>query len=251
MRAALFIAAFALTGCRGWTTDKPPVHLNPNMDTQEKLKAYRASDFFEDGRAMRPIQEGTVARGQLREDAHMFQGAVNGAPATTLPAGFVVDEAMLRRGQERYDIYCAPCHDRTGDGQGTVGTRLNVKPPSFHDPRIKSLPIGKIYQAIAVGVNPPNMPSYAVQIDPADRWAIAAYVRALQKARDPAFDPATATGATPPAPAPTPGTPEAPPPNPLNQGQQPASTTTPANAPAAAPAQPAQPAQPAAPAATP
>ena len=189
MRALVLIALFA-TGCRGWTSESPPVHLNPNMDTQEKLKAYRASDFFEDGRAMRPIPEGTVARGHLNEDAHLHQGLVGGQPATALPAGVTADEATLRRGQERYDIYCAPCHDRAGDGQGTVASRLGVKPPTFHEPRVKDMPLGKLYQAITLGVNPPNMPSYAVQIDPADRWAIAAYVRVLQKARDPSYVPA-------------------------------------------------------------
>jgi len=189
MRHVALTALLALAGCRGWTSESPPVHLNPNMDTQEKLKAYRASDFFADGRAMRPLEEGTVARGLLRDDDHLDKGLVGGQPATSLPAGIVADEALLRRGHERYDIYCAPCHDRAGDGQGTVAARLAIKPPTFHDARVKDAPIGKIYQAIANGVNPPNMPSYAVQIDPQDRWAIAAYVRVLEKARDPNFDP--------------------------------------------------------------
>jgi mono/diheme cytochrome c family protein len=188
MRALVFVALLA-TGCRGWTSESPPVHLNPNMDTQEKLKAYRANDFFADGRAMRPIPEGTVARGHLDDDPHFFQGLSGGASATSLPAGFTADEATLRRGRERYDIYCAPCHDRAGDGQGTVAARLGVKPPTFHDARVKDLPIGGIFQAITKGVNAPNMPSYAVQIDARDRWAIAAYVRVLQKARDPSYVP--------------------------------------------------------------
>jgi mono/diheme cytochrome c family protein len=219
--SALLLAALSVAGCRGWTSESPPVHLNPNMDTQEKLKPYRDSDFFADGRAMRPIPEGTVARGSRHvrdgfadhQDDHFTLGTVGGAPATALPSSLAVDERTIQRGHERYDIYCAPCHDRTGTGQGTVAARLAIKPPSFHDDRIKTMPIGKIYQAITLGVNPPNMPSYATQIPVDDRWAIAVYLRALQKAKDPAFDPtkvgaAAAAPATPPA-APAPATPPA------------------------------------------
>ncbi len=204
-------ALLAVPACRGWTSESPPVHLNPNMDTQEKLKPFRDSDFFADGRAMRPIPEGTVARGMRHvadeftasQNDHYAQGTVGGAVATTLPAELVVDERTILRGHERYDVYCAPCHDRVGDGKGTVAARLAIKPPSFHDERIKSMPIGKIYQAITHGVNPPNMPSYATQIPVSDRWAIALYMRALQKAKDPAFDPTTKAAAAAPAPAPT------------------------------------------------
>lgn len=181
----------ALAGCRGWASEAPPVHLNPNMDTQHKYRPYRASAFFEDGRAMRMPIEGTVPRtlsgteprdaDYVGADEHMYTGKTGGKDALGFPAGFVVDETTLKRGKERYDIYCAPCHAKDGSGKGTVATRLPVPPPSFHQERIHNLPLGNIFQTITHGKNPPNMPSYAHQIEVKDRWAIISYLRALMR----------------------------------------------------------------------
>jgi mono/diheme cytochrome c family protein len=185
--AALAVSVAALsgtTGCRGWQSDAPPVHLNWNMDTQEKGKAYRKSDFFADGRMMRTPPAGTVAQGFLKEDDHKSLGLIDGEPATSIPE--IGDPATaVKRGQERFNIYCAPCHGGAGDGGGPVNDKLTIKAPSFHDARLKEMPAGKIYQAILNGVNGGNMASYAAQVPEDDRWNIIMYVRALQKSRDP------------------------------------------------------------------
>lgn len=202
MRTLAFavMGLFVLAGCRGGESAKPPVHLIQNMFTQEKGKAYRkdTSGLFADGRVMRLPVEGTVAQGQLEDDAHFYEGLdEKGQPAQTFPAAIktdgVITDALRARGKERYDIYCAPCHGLAGDGKGPVaqlaldgGPRLLVAPPSYGDPRLKELVAGKIYSAIKNGVNAGNMPSYAVQIPVDDRWAIVAHVRALQRAFDPA-----------------------------------------------------------------
>jgi mono/diheme cytochrome c family protein len=173
-------------GCRGWQSEDPPVHLNWNMDTQEKGKSYRASDFFADGRAMRTPPAGTVAQGWLKDDDHFSQGiGPDGQPATSFPASFEGGEAAVRRGQQRFNIYCSPCHGQAGDGAGLVASRMLVKPPSFHDSRLKEMPVGKIFQAITHGVNNGNMGPYNAQIEERDRWNIILYVRALQKSKDP------------------------------------------------------------------
>jgi mono/diheme cytochrome c family protein len=190
MRATFVMTGvLVLAGCRGWESDKPPVHLIHNMDTQEKGRAYRrdTSGLFQDGRVMRPPVEGTVALGQLDEDDVYFEGVDGAQPTLKYPAAIKADDALKARGKLRYEIYCAPCHGVLGDGKGLMtlpaidGTkRLEVPPPSFHDTRLKQLPVGKIYSAIKNGVNANNMPSYATQIPVADRWAIVAYVRKLQ-----------------------------------------------------------------------
>lgn len=200
---AAFLLALGLTGCRGWTSDQPPVHLNPNMDTQEKYKPYRASDFFADGRAMRDPPAGTVARTVsgaeardqdfLRQDDTFYQGTQNGATLAGLPSRLQVSGEMLQRGQQRYDIYCAPCHARHGNGLGTVAGRLAIKPPNFHDDNLRGKSVSHFYRIITHGKPLPedradptiklNMPSYAAQISVEDRWAIALYVRALQQSQ--------------------------------------------------------------------
>ncbi len=197
------------TGCRGWVSEQPPVHLNPNMDTQEKLKPYRKSEFFPNGRAMQTPPDGTVARtyagNEVRDrallgtDEHYNTGKQGGAFASTIPAGVDLTLATLRRGQERYNIYCSPCHGKDGAGQGTVSRRLTTKPPTFHQQRIWDLVPGDIFNTITHGKNFPNMAPYAAQIPVEDRWAIVAYLRALmqtQKPDLPAFTGGTANDAT-------------------------------------------------------
>lgn len=187
--AVLTVAALA--GCRGWESEKPPVHIIPNMDTQEKGKAYRkdTSGLFADGRTMRAPVEGTVAIGQLADDDVLELGLnEKGEPSKEFPASLKVDgkvpDTLADRGASRFKIYCAPCHGVLGDGKGTVagvaldgGPRLEVPPPSFTDERRKGLTAGQIYGAIRNGVNAGNMGSYAAQIPVEDRWAIVAYIR--------------------------------------------------------------------------
>jgi mono/diheme cytochrome c family protein len=183
--AGLVVVLAVASGCRGWTTTEPPVHLNWNMDTQEKGKAYRKSEFFADGRSMRTPPAGTVARGYLREDDHFSDGTEGGEPATGFPASYAGNASDIAHGKERYGIYCAPCHGGAGDGKGPVASKLTVAPPSLHDGRLKEMPVGKIYQAIKYGVNNGNMGSYAAQLQEKERWDVILYVRALQKAKDP------------------------------------------------------------------
>lgn len=147
-----------------------------DMHDQPKYTAYKPSDFFADERSARPVVEGTIAQGHLNEDELLYTGRVGGQPATMFP--FAVDEALMRRGRERYDIFCSPCHGLTGDGDGMVVQRGYRRPPSFHVDRLRAAPPGHLYDVITNGFG--AMPDYAAQIPVRDRWAIAAYMRALQ-----------------------------------------------------------------------
>ena len=154
------------------------------MYDQPKVKPLQRSEFFADQRASRPIPEGTVAVGQLREDAHLYDGVENGNPAESFP--FPVTSEVLARGQERYNIFCMPCHDMSGAGTGMIVQRGFKKPVSFHDPRLRASPPGYFYGAIKNGFG--QMPSYADQIPVKDRWAIIAYIRALQLSQNATLD---------------------------------------------------------------
>jgi len=147
-----------------------------DMHDQPKYEPLEASTFFTDGRASRPLVPGTVARGQLREDTHLYAGQVAGKPAETFP--FPIDLKTIERGQQRYNIYCSPCHDRVGNGDGMVVRRGLRRPPSYHIDRLRQAPPGYFYDVITNGFG--AMQDYAAQISVRDRWAIVAYVRALQ-----------------------------------------------------------------------
>jgi len=157
-------AAILLTGCR------------QDMQDQPKYIPLRPSSFFDDGRSERPLVEGTVARGHLNEDTAFYTGKVDNKPVETVP--FPVTRAVLDRGQERYNIYCAPCHDRSGNGNGMIVRRGYRHPPSYHIDRLRQVPIGYFFDVMTNGLG--AMPDYAAQIEARDRWAIAAYVRVLQ-----------------------------------------------------------------------
>jgi mono/diheme cytochrome c family protein len=146
------------------------------MHDQPKYIPLRQSTFFGDERSARPLVAGTVARGQLREDALLYTGKVNGADAAMFP--FAVDGRIMTRGHERYDIYCSPCHGQTGQGDGMVVRRGFRRPPTYHQDRLRNAPVGHLYDVITNGFG--AMPDYASQIKVEDRWAIVAYVRALQ-----------------------------------------------------------------------
>ncbi|HEY6363697.1 MAG TPA: cytochrome c [Candidatus Binatia bacterium] len=146
------------------------------MADQPRYEPLVRSTFFEDGRAARPLVEGTVARGELRGDELLYTGKEGGKPADLFP--FPVTLAVLTRGQQRYNIFCSPCHDRVGTGQGMIVRRGYRAPASFHMDRLRQAPAGYFFDVISNGFG--VMPDYAQQVHPEDRWAIVAYIRALQ-----------------------------------------------------------------------
>jgi mono/diheme cytochrome c family protein len=180
--AAAALALLALAGCRGMESSRPPVHIVPNMDWQEKFDPQEANPFFADGRAMRMPVAGTVARGFLRADDAFNTGRSGAAFVTTNPAPLTRE--LLLRGQQRYNIYCAVCHGKAGDGQGIIMTgQYGYTPaPSYHEERLRAVEDGYIFQVISNGVR--SMPGYAQQVPVADRWAITAYIRALQRSQN-------------------------------------------------------------------
>jgi len=150
------------------------------MHDQPKYRPYRRSEFFGDERSARPQVAGTVARGQLQEDTLLATGKAGAAFADTLPVA--VDEAMIRRGQDRFRIYCSPCHGLLGRGDGMIVRRGYRQPSSFHADRLRAQPAGYFFDVISHGFG--AMPDYAAQIALKDRWAIVAYVRVLQMSQD-------------------------------------------------------------------
>lgn len=147
-----------------------------DMHDQPRYKPLAASAFFGDARSARPLVEGTVPRGYLHLDAHLYKGKSGETLVDTFP--FPVTRQVLERGQERFNIYCAPCHGRLGDGRGMVVQRGFRAPPSFHLDRVREAPVGHYYDVMTNGLG--AMASYASRVSPQDRWAIAAYIRALQ-----------------------------------------------------------------------
>jgi mono/diheme cytochrome c family protein len=200
-----------------------------DMQDQPRYKAYKKSDFFRDGKAMRELPEGTVARGLLRENKAFYTGKVDNpdpnaqAQSTTDASGNtimttfpnVIDEfpvpvtkAMIDRGQERYNIYCIVCHGAVGAGDGMIVRRGFFKPPTYHDDRLRNAPVGHFFDVITNGFG--RMNPYGHMITAADRWAIVAYIRTLQASQNPAEimkmnSNTTATPGQAPAAAPTHG----------------------------------------------
>jgi mono/diheme cytochrome c family protein len=179
--ALALISVISLAGCaRGCTSSRPPIHLNPSMDNQPKVRAQTASTFFYDGSSMRQPVPGTVPIGGLKEDVAFFTG--KGADGSFVAANPVtVNEAVVERGRQRAAIYCQPCHDARGDGKGILFQRGNVPTASFHQEKILNYTDGQIFDVITNGAG--LMAGYRWPIPPADRWAIVAYVRELQKQR--------------------------------------------------------------------
>lgn len=179
--ALALITLVAATGCaRGCTSSRPPIHLNPSMDDQPKVLPQTASDFFYDGSSMREPVPGTVPIGGLKEDTAFFTGkGADGQFVASIPV--TVDEAVVARGRDRYGIYCQPCHDARGDGKGILFQRGKVPTASFHQEKILQYADGQIFDVITNGFG--LMASYRWPIPPADRWAIVAHVRELQRER--------------------------------------------------------------------
>ncbi|HWZ50409.1 MAG TPA: cytochrome c [Granulicella sp.] len=146
------------------------------MQDQPKFIPQRGTDFYADGRSVRPQVANTVARGQLHADTYFYTGLVNGKEGDGLP--FAVTLAVLERGQERYNVYCTPCHSRVGNGAGMIVQRGYRPAGNFHTARLETAPLGHFFNVISNGYG--AMPDYSAQITPADRWAIVAYIRALQ-----------------------------------------------------------------------
>lgn len=155
---------FFLAGCQQQMADQP------------RYKPLAKSSFFGDERSARPLVQGTVPRGQLRADEHLYTGKSGGVLVDTFP--FPITREVLKRGQERFNIFCSPCHDRVGTGRGMVVRRGFRPPPSFHIERLRKVPVGHFFDVETNGFG--AMPDYAGQIPARDRWAIAAYIRALQ-----------------------------------------------------------------------
>lgn len=146
------------------------------MHDQPRFKPLAQSDFYSDLRSARPPVEGTVAQGQLHEDTYFYTGKIGNNPGDYMP--FPVTEQVLARGRERYNIYCAPCHSRLGDGNGMIVQRGFKRPPSYHDERLRKAPLGYFFDVMTNGFG--AMPDYASQIPVRDRWSIVAYIKALQ-----------------------------------------------------------------------
>jgi len=147
-----------------------------DMHNQPKYRPLRGTAFFADGGSARPQIEGTVARGTLRENDAFFTGKTGNTLVRELP--FKVDEAAVSRGQERYNIFCTPCHDATGTGRGMVVQRGYKQPPSFHEDRLRNIEAGYFFDVMTNGFG--SMPDYRMQLSARDRWNVVAYIRALQ-----------------------------------------------------------------------
>lgn len=158
------LLALTLIGCR------------PDMMNQPRAKPFSQSDFFSDGTNARPLPAHVVARGAIYQDDVFHTGLLNGLLAAQLP--IKLTPQLLSRGRERYDAFCAECHGRAGDGNGVVAQRGFPAPPSYHADRLRGVPLGHFFDVMTNGYG--VMASYSSQIDPQDRWAIAAYIRALQ-----------------------------------------------------------------------
>lgn len=178
----VLLGGLFLAGCRGSLSDKPPVHLNRNMDFQGRFESQEVNTFFADGRAMRPPVPGTVARGMLKDDVRFYEGReADGSYVATIPVR--VTRELVLRGRERYDIYCAICHGKVGDGQGIVMTGgYGFAQVGYHNDRLRQIESGYFYDVISNGIR--TMPAYGQQVSVADRWAITAYVRALQRSQN-------------------------------------------------------------------
>jgi mono/diheme cytochrome c family protein len=179
-----FIPLALIAKTRAVRTPKPRIEIIPDMDKQPKFKTQRANPLFADGRAMRPPVPGTVARGQANLDSHFYRGQVNGQWVATFPAPLTME--TLHRGQERFGIYCAPCHGLAGAGDGMVNQRAEklqegtwTPPSDLTSDLVAGRPVGHLFNTITNGIR--TMPAYGPQIPEADRWAIVAYVRALQR----------------------------------------------------------------------
>jgi mono/diheme cytochrome c family protein len=177
---SLVLGSLALAGCANFPTTSAPIEVMDDMDRQQKYKPqslYRQTGIFDDARSNRMPVPGTVAVGYLKDDDATMRGIVNGQYVGTNP--MKIDAALLKNGQARFNTYCSPCHDKTGSGQGVVPKRTLWLPTNLHEDRVVAMPDGELYDVISNGRR--TMHGYKYQVVEADRWAIVAYVRALQR----------------------------------------------------------------------
>ena len=188
--AFLVVLLLSVMGFRGLRSTQPPIEVFSDMERQGKYKPQAESKFFADGRADRPIPAGTVPHGRtveadpayLRADDFHYDGKLaDGSFGRGFPTGIEVTGTFIKRGQGRYLIYCAPCHGALGDGNGITKSYGMLVTATYHDDRLRAMPEGEIFNTITHGKN--TMMSYADKLAPDDRWAVVAYVRALQRAR--------------------------------------------------------------------
>lgn len=185
--AFLVVLAVSILGFRGTRFTQPPMDVFPEwafpgMKRQPKLRPQGASEFFADGRADRPIPANTVSRDPLRNDYALYDGkSDDGSWVRGFPSAITVDAHLIARGKDRYSIYCLPCHGAVGDGNGITKQYGMGATPTYHDPRLRDMAEGEIFNTITHGKG--NMQSYADKLAPEDRWAVILYVRALQRAQ--------------------------------------------------------------------
>lgn len=183
----IIISVLLLTGCfRGSKFESTPIHLNPNMDNQQKYRSLEESKFFEDGSTMRKPIEGTIARGMISDDYSYLSGK-NDDNSYLMNNPIELTEEVLNRGQDRYNIYCSVCHSQVGNGKGIV-TQYDypVIPANLHDQRIREQADGEMYNTILYGLR--SMPAYGYQLNTEDVWSIIHYVRALQRSQNATFE---------------------------------------------------------------
>lgn len=175
-----------LSGCgQQRSSEDAPVHLVPNMDNQPRYEVQGQSQFFADGMNDRLPVEGTIGRGQLIRDIG-YQTGRDDDSVWLEDSPVTVSYELLKRGQQRYDIFCSPCHGRIGDGQGVVSKRGMLPPPTLHSDSLRNMGDGYLFEVISNGRG--NMPSYGYQVPVPDRWAIVKYIRALQRSQNATFD---------------------------------------------------------------
>lgn len=185
--AVLFLTV--LSGCRGQKSEDPPILPIQNMVEQTSYAPQSKNDFYKDGLASRPPVLGTVAQGEERTHKPLYFGqeanSSEQSPIWVKKMPIKLNLKVLQHGQEQYNISCSPCHGKAGDSDGLVTQQAggSIRPSNLHDQDRLNLPAGKIYDAIRNGVNNGNMPGFAAQLSVEDRWAVVAYVRALQKSR--------------------------------------------------------------------
>jgi len=168
LRASVLLPVLVLGGCR------------QDMHDQPKFKPLAENTLYADLRSARDPIAGTVAREQLHEDSYFYTGKIGNNPGDYMP--FPVTPEVVARGQDRFNIYCSPCHSRVGDGNGMIVQRGYRRPPSYHIDRLRKAPLGYFFDVMTNGFG--AMPDYASQIPPRDRWTIVAYIRALQLSQD-------------------------------------------------------------------
>ncbi|MCP4445406.1 MAG: DUF3341 domain-containing protein [Myxococcales bacterium] len=196
MSVCLALVPFAyIAKKRASKSDKPHIHVVPNMDFQAKAKPQAASNMFPDGRASRVPVEGSVARGELKADDHFYRGITGGEWATEFPKEIALSAETMERGQNRFDIYCAPCHGLNGAGAGMINQRAEavgatatgwVAPSNIGQESFAKQPHGQLFNTVGHGIR--SMPGYGSQIREADRWAIVFYLRALQRSAHSTID---------------------------------------------------------------